>query len=54
MPLVNEDGERIKQSRWVSRSDVPRYDKRVLEAFGDVYVEADGWRNGARLAKRGR
>ena len=39
----------IKQSRWVAKSAVPRYDKRALEHIMDTYVEAPDWVHGARV-----
>jgi len=41
----------IKQSRWVRKSNVDRYDKRTLEFFGHHYVEPMGWHKGARIQR---
>ena len=39
----------IKQSRWVKKSKIERYDKRALEYIYDRFHEAAGWLHGARV-----
>ena len=41
----------VKQSRWVKKSDVPRYTKEQQKALDAVPCDADGWSNGARVRK---
>ena len=59
---MNEDGQmedsteaeetpQVRQSRWVAKSNVPRYDKRTLDGF-NRYVEEPGWHRGAKVSKR--
>lgn len=47
---VAEERKPIKQSRWVAKSNVARYDKRTLDTFGQCR-EPDGWRHGAKIQK---
>ena len=53
---MNEDGQTdslteapIKQSRWVAKSAVPRYDKKTEDALIDQFGEEAGWHHGARV-----
>jgi hypothetical protein len=46
-----ENDKPIKQSRWVKKSKVDRYDKRTLEFFGHQYVEPQGWYRGAKVQR---
>ena len=59
---MNEDGQTEdsteapttgakRKSRWVTGSGIPRYDKRTLDAIGDIYIEGKGWHNGAKVRK---
>lgn len=44
-------GKPKRKSRWVRDSGIPRYDKRTLDAIGDVYIEGKDWHNGAKVRK---
>lgn len=46
----DDDGQPIKQSRWVENSDVERYTKEQQKDLAK-YREADGWNNGARVRR---
>ncbi len=49
--LEAADDTPIKQSRWVAKSNVARYDKRTLDRFSS-YVEEQGWHKGAKVRKQ--
>ena len=38
----------IRQSRWVKKSHIDRYDKHALQYIADHFREAAGWWRGAR------
>lgn len=42
---------KIKQSRWNSRSGVPRYDERTEKLIYRRYRETSGWHKGARVRR---
>ena len=50
MSKYDEEGNPIRQSRWVEASDVERYTKEQQKDLGK-YREEDGWRNGARVKR---
>ena len=50
MSKYDDDGQPIKQSRWVENSDVERYTKEQQKDLAK-YREADGWNNGARVRR---
>ena len=46
---ASTEKKRIIQSRWVAKSNVPRYDKKTADALNDIYGATEGWRQGARI-----
>ncbi len=40
--------DKIKQSRWVAKSAVPRYDDNALKHIAENFREEAGWWKGAR------
>ena len=48
MMTTDEPHERTKQSRWVKKSHVDRYDKHALQYIADHFREAAGRWRGAR------
>ncbi len=52
--IIPQDGPPVRKSRWVRGSGVLRYEAKVLDTLRELFHEADGWRNGARVVKRGR
>jgi hypothetical protein len=42
---------KVKASRWVKGSDVPRYDERTEKYIYRHYREAAGWHKGARVGR---
>jgi len=46
-----EQKKPIKQSRWVKKSKVDRYDKNGLTYIADHFREAAGWWRGARARR---
>lgn len=47
---MEEVNEIIVQSRWVKKSDVPRYTKEQQKDL-DKFVESFGWHRAARVRK---
>jgi hypothetical protein len=47
----DEEGNPIRQSRWVKKSDVPRFDKEQQKGVDAVKGDIDGWFHGARCRK---
>ena len=43
-----DEPKRIKQSRWVAKSAVPRYDDNALKHIAENFREEAGWWKGAR------
>lgn len=46
----DEEGNPIRQSRWVKKSNVPRYNKEQRKLLDEMNLrEPDGWHRGARV-----
>lgn len=52
--IDEEPTARIKQSRWVSKSNIDRYDKKQQQEIDSTYGEEFGWSKAARVTRRGR